>query len=75
LREQLGRPFLIPFETPKAMVVAVRRAFDATLKDPLFLADAKKALLEIDPIGADVMARRYSSEIRIQGILRVNRSL
>jgi tripartite-type tricarboxylate transporter receptor subunit TctC len=53
--QQLGRPFLMPPETPKAMVAVVRRAFDATLKDPRFLADAKKALLEIDPIGGDVM--------------------
>src|SRR5215469_7257240 len=53
--QQLGRPFLMPPETPKTMVAVVRRAFDATLKDPLFLADAEKALLEIDPIGGDMM--------------------
>ena len=29
---------------------ALRRAFDATMKDPEFLADAKKLRLEIDPI-------------------------
>ena len=29
---------------------ALRRAFDATMKDPEFLADAKKLNLEIDPI-------------------------
>jgi hypothetical protein len=55
--QQLGRPFLMPPETPKAMVAVIRRAFDATLKDPMFLADAEKALLEVDPIAGDTMER------------------
>jgi hypothetical protein len=55
--QQLRRPFLMPPETPKALVAIIRRAFDATLKDPLFLADAKKALLEIDPIGGEMMVK------------------
>ena len=53
--QQLGRPFLMPPDTPKSMVAVIRHAFDATLRDPLFLVDAKKALLEIDPIGGEVM--------------------
>jgi tripartite-type tricarboxylate transporter receptor subunit TctC len=55
--QELGRPFLMPPETPKPMVTAIRRAFDATLKDPMFLADAEKALLEIDPMTGEDMAR------------------
>jgi tripartite-type tricarboxylate transporter receptor subunit TctC len=35
---------------PEERVQALRRAFDATMKDPEFLADAKKLSLEIDPI-------------------------
>jgi hypothetical protein len=33
----------------------MRRAFDATMKDPLFLADAERALLEIDPMSGEMM--------------------
>jgi tripartite-type tricarboxylate transporter receptor subunit TctC len=55
--QQLGRPFLMPPGTPKGMVAVIRRAFDATLKDPLFLADAGKAMLEVDPITGDAMER------------------
>jgi tripartite-type tricarboxylate transporter receptor subunit TctC len=45
----------MPPGTPKDMVTIVRRAFDATLKDPLFLADADKALLEVDPVSGETM--------------------
>ena len=40
----------MPPRTPKERVEALRQAFDATMKDPEFLADAKKANLEIEPI-------------------------
>jgi tripartite-type tricarboxylate transporter receptor subunit TctC len=45
----------MPPDTPKDMVTAIRRAFDATLKDPDFLADAEKALLEVDPVTGEEM--------------------
>jgi tripartite-type tricarboxylate transporter receptor subunit TctC len=53
--QELGRPFLMPPDTPKILVNAIRRAFDETLRDPLFLADAEKALLEIDPVSGEAM--------------------
>jgi tripartite-type tricarboxylate transporter receptor subunit TctC len=63
--EEMGRPFLMPPGTPEDMVSAVRRAFDATMKDPAFLADAEKSNLEVDPVtGEDmekVIRRAYSA--------------
>jgi tripartite-type tricarboxylate transporter receptor subunit TctC len=53
--QELGRPFLMPPDTPKVLVGAIRRAFDDTLRDPLFLADAEKALLEINPVSGEAM--------------------
>ena len=53
--QEMGRPFLMPPDTPKEMVLTIRRAFDATLKDPLFLADAAKASLEVDPVTGEEM--------------------
>ena len=50
--QELGRPFLMPPDTPKVMVNVIRRAFEETLRDPLFLADAQRALLEVDPVSA-----------------------
>ena len=54
-QQEMGRPFLMPPDTPKEMVAIVRRAFGDTLKDPLFLADAGKALLEVDPMTGETM--------------------
>jgi hypothetical protein len=45
----------MPPDTPQEMVAIMRRAFDDTLKDPLFLADADKALLEVDPMTGEMM--------------------
>jgi tripartite-type tricarboxylate transporter receptor subunit TctC len=44
------RPYVAPPRTPKARVETLRRAFEATMKDPEFLADAQKAKLDIEPI-------------------------
>jgi tripartite-type tricarboxylate transporter receptor subunit TctC len=46
---EFGRPFLAPPGVPADRVAALRRAFDDGVKDPGFLADAKKAQLELDP--------------------------
>jgi tripartite-type tricarboxylate transporter receptor subunit TctC len=54
-QQEMGRPFLMPPGTPKDMVMIVRRAFDATVRDPLFLADAERALLEVDPMTGETM--------------------
>ena len=53
LRQELGRPFAAPPDTPADRLAALRSGFDATLQDPQFLADAAKALMEIDPLDAN----------------------
>lgn len=53
--QAMGRPFLAPPDVPKERVNALRRAFEATLKDPEFIADAERTGLEIQFVsGADV---------------------
>lgn len=52
-----ARPFALPPGTPKDRVEMLRQAFHATLKDPAFLEDAKKAKLEIDPITGPEMSQ------------------
>jgi tripartite-type tricarboxylate transporter receptor subunit TctC len=54
-QQEMGRPFLMPPGTPKEMVTTMRRAFDATMTDPMFLADANKAFLEVDPMSGETM--------------------
>jgi len=53
--QEVGRPFLMPPDTSPELVTTIRRAFDATLKDPAFLAEAEKALLEVDPVTGEDM--------------------
>jgi tripartite-type tricarboxylate transporter receptor subunit TctC len=49
----MGRPFLLPPGVPADRVKALRAAFDATMKDPLFLEDAKSQNVEIDPVSGE----------------------
>ena len=52
-RQAFGRPFATPPDVPAERVQALRTAFEATMKDPVFLAEAKRLNLEIDPVSAD----------------------
>jgi tripartite-type tricarboxylate transporter receptor subunit TctC len=49
------RPYVAPPRTPKQRIEILRQAFDATMRDSDFLADAKKANLEIEPITGQEM--------------------
>ena len=53
----MGRPFLAPGGMSKDVNDTLRKAFDASMKDPLLLADASKVKLEINSVsGTDVQA-------------------
>jgi tripartite-type tricarboxylate transporter receptor subunit TctC len=52
---ELGRPFLTSPDVPADRLKALRDAFDATMKDPEFLAEAAKNKKEIHPIGWEEM--------------------
>lgn len=56
-QQEMGRPFLMPPGTPANLVTIMRRAFDDTMKDSSFLASAKKALMEVDPMTGEEMHR------------------
>jgi len=51
----MGRPYIAPPEVPRERLTALRRAFDATMKDPAFLADAKTAKMDVDPMTGEEM--------------------
>lgn len=46
-----NRPYVVTPGTPKDRVEMLRKAFDATMKDPEFVADAKKSRIDLEPIG------------------------
>jgi hypothetical protein len=56
-RLDVGRPFFLPQNVPADRVAALREAFDKTMKDPAYLAEAEKLKIDVDPMnGAELAA-------------------
>ena len=54
-RQTMGRPFMAPPGLPDDRKAALRAAFDATMKDPEFIAEAKARGQEVNPVsGAEI---------------------
>jgi tripartite-type tricarboxylate transporter receptor subunit TctC len=49
----LGRPYLAPPGMPPDRLAILRKAFDATLRDKAFMAEAERLQMDIDPMGAE----------------------
>ena len=56
-RQTMARPFAAPPGIPDDRLRALRAAFDATMRDPEFLAEAKQIDLEVRPFtGGEITA-------------------
>ncbi len=53
----IGRPFVAPPDLPAERLATLRAAFSATMKDPEFIADARRGKLETDPEDGDYLAK------------------
>jgi tripartite-type tricarboxylate transporter receptor subunit TctC len=51
--EVVGRPYVMPPETPAELVQIMRTAFASAIKDPVLVAEAKKAKAELDFLPGD----------------------
>jgi tripartite-type tricarboxylate transporter receptor subunit TctC len=49
-RQTMARPYAAPPGIPAARLAALRKAFDETMQDPQFLADAKRQDLDVRPV-------------------------
>jgi tripartite-type tricarboxylate transporter receptor subunit TctC len=54
-RTEYGRPYFLPPGVPPQRIAALRRAFDATMKDEGFIADAAKIGLKPDPMTGEAL--------------------
>jgi hypothetical protein len=54
--ERFAWPLIAPPEVPPDRLAALRRAFDATMEDAAFRAEAAKLNLELDPMRGEEMA-------------------
>jgi tripartite-type tricarboxylate transporter receptor subunit TctC len=50
-RQSMARPFAAPPDLPADRKAALRQAFDQTMADPEFLAEARQRGLEVNPVG------------------------
>ncbi|MDB5596487.1 MAG: efflux transporter protein [Hyphomicrobiales bacterium] len=64
-QQVFGRPFILPPGTPELQVGILRKAFDLTMRDPQFLADAAKLGLAVEPADGETVqaavAKIYAS--------------
>lgn len=76
--EVIGRPLVTTPGVPMDRVTVLRRAFDAAMTDPEFLAEAEKVGLELNPINGEelqaaverILAAKPSAIERLQAILK-----
>ena len=54
-----ARPYMLPPGTPKDRLMTLRKAFMDVMKDPEFLADAKKAKLDINPLDGQDLDQNF----------------
>jgi hypothetical protein len=59
----IGRPFFTTQDVPPERVAALRKAFQETMKDKDFLAEAKKIGLQIDPLDSETVAALVNKTI------------
>jgi tripartite-type tricarboxylate transporter receptor subunit TctC len=52
---EMGRPYVGPPGVPEDRLNAIRRAFDATMRDPAYLAEAKSQKMSVDPMTGEEM--------------------
>ena len=52
-QQEFGRPYILPPETPADRTAALRKAFLDTLRDKQMLAEARAALVEINPLSGE----------------------
>jgi tripartite-type tricarboxylate transporter receptor subunit TctC len=59
-RQNIARPFAAPPDVPPERIAALRRAFDAVMRDPDFVAEARKLGLEVRPVAGDDVQKLFA---------------
>ncbi len=62
----INRPYFMSPGTPKDRVQLLRKAFSETLRDPEFLAEAKKSNLDIDPVPGEEMEKLVAGLFKLE---------
>lgn len=63
--QAIGRPYIMPPDSPPEAVAIIRKAFDLAVADPQFIEDTNRAALDVAPISAarmrEVLTESYSA--------------
>jgi tripartite-type tricarboxylate transporter receptor subunit TctC len=74
VEQVMGRPFVLPPGVPQDRVIALRKAFDATMTDKEFLDEARKQGMEIDPVSGarinELLEQVYSAPADVANRVR-----
>lgn len=65
LMRSIGRFYALPPETPDELVAHMRRAFLRTMSDPVFLQNAARAGLAIDPMSGEEVSATITSLLQL----------
>lgn len=65
----VGRFFVLPPDVPNDRLVALRRAFDATMADPALLAEAKRRNFVIEPMSGEKLQETVARTLKISPAL------
>jgi tripartite-type tricarboxylate transporter receptor subunit TctC len=65
IASDLGRPFLMSRDVPADRVAIIRKGFDATMKDPAFVAEMKKSQLVVHPISGEEAEKIVSKIVTV----------
>jgi tripartite-type tricarboxylate transporter receptor subunit TctC len=64
-----ARPFVLPPATPKERRNVLTKAFQETLKDKDFLAEAEKSKLDIEPVTPGELEKSVAGIFKLKDIL------
>jgi hypothetical protein len=62
---EFQRPFMVPPGTPKDRLQLLRKAFAGTMKDPEFVAEAKKSKLEITYVSGEEIDKHVDKVLSV----------
>ncbi|MBI2090509.1 MAG: hypothetical protein HYT78_17495 [Deltaproteobacteria bacterium] len=65
----ITRPYSLPPGTPKDRVKLLQKAFMDSMKDPEFLADAKKSKMDIDPVRGEEVEKTVARFFKLDPAL------
>lgn len=66
---EIGRAILTPPEVPKDRLAVLRKAFDAMIADPKFIAEMEQRKMEFEPMSGEELQRRIKATLEISPAL------